>query len=205
MNWKVLLAGTAFILVIFLGYLGFQFLQNRSRISSENQSRQITSVTVFDENGPSEQAQEIARSEVNSQTVLIRGEATQYDITSRIATIAVETRQLNGATAVIGLLEVSIDPKLVKEFSCWPSFFKTPTGQDISIREAYMPINTNSILYIKGEVKRPIGQIAQYLAPRPVVFALLTSSPTDAQAVLTDTTGLPTQVAKEVAILGCNE
>jgi hypothetical protein len=59
-------------------------------------------------------------------------------------------------------------------------------------------------LYIKGEVKKPVDQISQFLSSRPFAFVLLTSSPTDAQKLLDDTTGLPTQVAKEVAILGCN-
>ncbi|MCL4208843.1 hypothetical protein KJZ63_04425 [Patescibacteria group bacterium] len=204
MNWKVLLAGAIFILVVFAGYLSFQFVQNRQRISSQAEPLQMSRVTVFENGVVPPNTQEAAKAEVYSQTVLIRGEVTQYNQTSKVATVAVETKQLNGQMSVIGLLEVSIDPKLVKEFSCWPSAFKTPTGQEISIRDAYMPISTNSILYIKDEVKKPIAQINQYLTSRPFAFILLTSSPTDAQKLLEDTTGLATQLAKDVAILGCN-
>lgn len=205
MNWKVLLAGALFILVVILAYLGFQFLQNKKRVSSQPEPLQMSRVTVYDNGQVPQNAQEAARAEVYSQTVLVRGEVTQYNSSTNIATMAVETRQMNGVFSVIGLLEISIDPKLVKEFSCWPSFFKTPTGQDISIRDAYMPVTGTSTLYIKGETKKPIGQIAQYLSSRPVTLILLTSSPTDAQAILSETTDLPTQLAKEVAILGCNE
>lgn len=204
MNWKVLLAGAIFILVVFAGYISFQFIQNRQRISSQAEPLQMSRVTVYENGIVPPTAQEAATAEVYSQTVLVRGEVTRYDQNSKIATVAVETKQLNGQMSVVGLLEVSIDPKLVKEFSCWPSAFKTPTGQDISIRDAYMPISTNSILYIKGEVKKPITQINEYLTSRPFAFILLTSSPTDAQKLLDDTTGLATQVAKDVAILGCN-
>ncbi len=204
MNWKVLLAGAVFILVVFAGYLSFQFVQNRQRISNQVQAPQMSRVTVYENGIVPPTAQEAAKAEVYSQTVLIRGEVTQYNQETKLATVAVETKQLNGQMSVIGLLEISIDPKLVKEFSCWPSAFKTPTGQDISIRDAYMPISTNSILYIKGEVKKPVTQINQYLSAKPFAFILLTSSPTDAEKLLEDTTGLATQVAKDVAILGCN-
>lgn len=204
MNWKVLLAGAIFILVVFAGYLSFQFIQNRQRISSQPEPLQMSRVTVYENGVVPPTAQEAAKAEVYSQTILVRGEVTQYDANSKIATVAVETKQLNGQMSVIGLLEVSIDPKLIKEFSCWPSAFKTPTGQDISLRDAYMPISTNSILYIKGETKKPLAQISQYLTSRPFAFILLTSSPTDAQKLLEDTTGLAVQTAKDVAILGCN-
>lgn len=205
MNWKVLIAGAFTILTVFLTFIGFQFIQNKKRVSIQNQPLQSYNLTFYENGVPSENAKEIARAEVLSQTVLVRGEVTQFNKTTNTATVAIETKQLNGTIAVIGLLDISIDPKQVKEFSCWPSVFKSPTGQEISIRNAYMPINSNSILYIKGEVKKPINQIQQYLDLKPFLFVLLASSPTDAQAVLTDTTGLPTQLAKEVAILGCTE
>lgn len=205
MNWKVLVAGAFTILVIFLAFLGFQFIENKKRVSIQNQPQQSYNLTFFENGIPSEEAKRIAKAEVMSQTLLVRGEVTQFNKNTNTATVAIETKQLNGTIAVIGLLDISIDPKQIKEFSCWPNAFKSATGQEISIRNAYMPVNSNSILYIKGEVKKPINQIQQYLNLKPFVFILLNSSPTDAQAVLTDTSGLPTQLAKEVAILGCTE
>lgn len=193
------------ILSVFAIYMGFQFISNKDRVANQNQSRQITSFTVFENGVIPPQAQEAIRSEVNSQTVLVRGEVSQFNRNTNIATVAIETRQLNGTNAVIGLLDISMDPKLIKEFSCWPSAFQSPIGEEISIRNAYMPVNSNAILYIKGEVKRPIDQLSRYLDNKPFIFALLNSSPTDAKAVLTDTSGLTTQIAKEVAVLGCNQ
>lgn len=205
MNWKVLLAGAGTIVIIFLGYVGWQSLLNRQRLAEKKADRPVSQVTVFPNGQVPSQAAEIMRSEIYAQTALVRGEITQYDQANHVATMAVETRQLNGTFAVIGLLELVIDPNTVKDFLCWPSVFKTQTGQDISIRYAYMPINQNSVLKINGEISRPLNQLPQYLTTHPLAFALLTSSPTDAQSLLEDVSGLPPQVVKQMAILGCNE
>lgn len=125
--------------------------------------------------------QQIKRSEkdVYSTNIVKRGVVVSYS-QSQLSLLEKTNDQL-----------VELDTTKLTEYKCWPSFFTTNTGAQVSIYDAFMPMDPTSVLYIKGEQKKPADQLVSDLQVSRKVIAKVT-----------DDTGSTT--INDLAILDCD-
>jgi hypothetical protein len=206
MNWRILLLGSAFIIIVFFSFFGFQIINNR-KLAAVPQTESTSSIVRYENNIVPEQAQRAVEKEVKNQNQLVRGRVSTYNSNTNTLTVAIEQKQFDSSFAVIGLLEILVDNKLINNFLCWPEFFTTANGSQIDVKQSYFDLQNNSYLFMKGETKKDISQLETYLEGSPYVFALLTQPLTVSgeQEVIKDTSEITRQSVKELAILGCNE
>lgn len=204
MNWKVLLAG---LLIIFTGFFvifGFRVIGDQKR-TQVTQVEYSNNKIIHSADKAEKLSQEAITADLYSQSTLIRGNVVNYNSQTKTITLALESPTIDRGIEVIGLVEVIADPKLLKDFSCWPESFKTSAGADIPLRTVNIPIEQTSVLYIKGETKLPIIELNDYLKSKPFIFALLNSSPTNANKLIDETSTIEPQLAKQLAILKCQK
>lgn len=202
MNWKIILGGSLIIVVVFFSFVAYQMFGNKKTdysIQLDPQTRFYVQSELNEEN------EKIARSEVKSQNILIRGKVANYSQESNTVSLLMYQKQATGAYEAIGLVDVIIDPERVKNFLCWPEYFVTATEDKIDIMNAYFAFGEDSVLMMKGEKQHVISDVAQYLEKETSIFTVLNTTAQSDTELIQDTSELPAQYAAQLAILGCNE
>jgi len=203
MNLKILVGGGFLVIVLFATFVGYQFIKNRDN-KLNIPGGFIPRVTTFEDGYIPPSSKKAIEAQVKAQNQLIRGKVSRYNNIDKTFTIAMEQRQTNGSYSAIGLVDVSVDAKRIKEFLCWPESFTGFDDSKIDLKTAYMGFGENSYLHMKGETKKPITELFNTLSDSTYVFALL-SSPLEGDAIVENISNIDVQYITELAILGCNE
>ncbi|MDH5532840.1 MAG: hypothetical protein OEX81_00235 [Candidatus Pacebacteria bacterium] len=204
MNWKILVGGSFFIIIIFSVFLGFQFIQNRGNLLNIPEGNQVSTFKPLLTKTP-EERRLAAKSEANTSRQLVRGYVFRYSQENNTFGIAVEAKQPNGIMGVIGVVDIVIDPDRINEFLCWPEFNKTPAGIDVDMKKTFISMGADNTLYLKGESKKQIEAVGTQLNNSPYVFAFLATAVEDLIPSIENSKDLDAQYVDQLSILGCNE
>lgn len=180
MNNKIVIAGSILITLVFLVvFFGWTLnLRRNTLLDSGLNSAPVTNVVPLNDTITQQQ---IKRSEkdVYSTMVVKRGVVVNYS-QGQLSLLEKTADEL-----------IELDTSSLTEYKCWPGFFTTSSGDQVSIYDAFMPMDPISVLYIKGETKKTIDQLASDLiASRKVI------------AKVTDASGSTT--VNDLAILDCD-
>lgn len=187
MNNKILLTGSAVIILAFVGFAFYLSLRLREgQISNLTGEAPGTSATnIVSSAGVTPQQMENSKTELRSTRIVQQGTVVSYVAeTKELAILDQQTNQLKELTT-----------NQLIEYKCWPEAFTNSKGEQISMYGAYFPVKPDSFLYLNGEQKKDLSSLANNLQAGKKIISMVTLTEGDQ----------PTSDVYDLAILDCSE
>jgi hypothetical protein len=185
-NTKILLTGSAVIVLIFVGfafYLGLRLRENQ--ISTSVIGGAPANTQLVTSAGVNQQQMENSKQELRSSRIIQQGVVVSYlDQTKELSVLDHQTNELKDLT--IGS---------ITEYKCWPEVYINSKGEEISMYGAYFPVKPDSFLYLKGEHKKAVSSLATDLQAGKKIISMVTLTEGDQ----------PTSDVYDLAVLGCTD
>lgn len=145
MNKSVVIFGSLLISIGFIG--GFYYLLNlrSENIQNQNTTPEVTRVEI-PTTGLTPKITDTANKEVGSFDILIRGTIVNYEASTQQLSLLMYNPAKQQDE---GLVEVSV--KNVGKLACWVSPIDPASGKVMGLKNAYFPMDKDSILFLKDE------------------------------------------------------